>query len=597
MNFLNKSIPYILLTLFVVLISACSPSEKNLPKKNLLFILVDDMGTNDISVSNTPTLSTLASQGTQFSRYYTDSTCSPTRAALMTGLYPARLGFNPVGSGISPEYITLAEALKNAGYSTHHIGKWHIGTHPMARPDQQGFDEWFGFLSQFFLKEGSNKAPHLPTHWNPYLEGSNIPPTQYQGYLDDILTEASVKKIQDLQNSDKPWFLNLWFFAPHTPTQPKDKSILGKEEAYLYVMHTLDQQIQQVINSLKETNQLNNTLIVFMSDNGGTNKNRDNNYPWKGKKAEYEEGGVRVPFFIIDPSKQLPKATYSYPITSWDVMPTLLGLLDVTAPTSDGINLVDAIKNNVDVPRLNFWEQQWLVFNNFSVLSKDHSKRLINDKKILRYQAGEIHQQKGIDEELYQAYLSWHRDVHTPTFLYKPEGSNGEATLTGDSFQRFPGFKGFTFGIAIKNIQPKSIQQSIVQQPDIWGITQNEDQTITVNLIDKQQLLGPPLPQQRCTPIIITALYNYSDLRPDTEFTWVRLYYGADMQSEIKIPSMPKEYLDISQPTYIGMNKESSAFLLGSLGQPIIYNQALPLDPVSPGSMSIKEMSETLCSN
>lgn len=594
MNSPKKILASSLLTLCTLLLVSCGQPNQVSDKKNVLFILVDDMGANDMSVNNTPTLTALANQGTVFSRYYTDSTCSPTRAALLTGLYPARLGFNPINSGISPEYTTLAEALKNAGYSTHHIGKWHLGTHPMAQPDQQGFDDWFGFLSQFFLKEGSNKKPHLPTYWNPYLEGTNIPPTQYQGYLTDIIANASIEKIKSLQNTEKPWFINLWFFAPHTPTQPKDKSIIGKEKAYLHVMNNLDQHIQRIINTLKETQQLDNTLIVFMSDNGGTNKNRDNNYPWKGKKAEYEEGGIRVPFFIVDPSKQLPKTTYSHPITSWDVMPTLLGLLDIKAPKSDGVNLVDAIKNNTDVPRHNFWELQWLIFNNFSVLSKDHTRRLMNEDKVLHYQGGEIHEKAGTDKELYQHYLSWHRDVHTPNFIYKSQGANGEGILTGNSFQRLPGFKGFTFGIAVKNIEAKAISQPIVQQPGIWGITQQEDQTLTVNLIG-QQLSGPALPQQSCTAVIITTVYNYSDLRPDTEFTWAQLYYDSNLQSELKIPSMPKDHLNINTPTYIGMSKKHDTFLLGSLGKPIIYNQALPLDPVSSGTMSIKELSKTLC--
>ena len=147
------------LALLCLLLSACG-AEKERP--NVLLIVLDDFGYNDLAVNNgsdspTPTLDQLASEGLRFTRHYTESSCTPSRVALLTGRYPARLGFHPVGSGIAHEVDTLADVLSSQGYSSHMIGKWHTGdAHRESRPEYQGFDHWFGFISQMYLA-----GPHL----------------------------------------------------------------------------------------------------------------------------------------------------------------------------------------------------------------------------------------------------------------------------------------------------------------------------------------------------------------------------------------------------------------------------------------------------
>ena len=157
-------------------------------KPNIVLILLDDMGFNDLGANGntavtTPNLDKLASEGVRFTRHYTDSTCTASRIGIMTGMSPAKQGFRPDNLGLSPELSTLSEMLQEAGYSTHHIGKWHIGfASKLAWPKAQGFDSFFGFLNQFLLKDPHQAGAWTmakPTYHNPWLQQDDQAPTQY----------------------------------------------------------------------------------------------------------------------------------------------------------------------------------------------------------------------------------------------------------------------------------------------------------------------------------------------------------------------------------------------------------------------------------
>jgi arylsulfatase A-like enzyme len=194
---------------------------------NILLIVADDLGLGDLqsfapaSNTATPNIDALAAQGMRFDRFYTDSTCSASRAALLTGLHPARLGFHPVARGIAPDITTMPEWFRAQGYSTHHIGKWHIGElNAEAKPQAQGFDTSFGFLNQWFLQgPDANGKPVLkqPVYQNPWLVNESIGWRQYPGYLPDILTQHTSETITAMVATQRPWFIWYATLLPHGP--------------------------------------------------------------------------------------------------------------------------------------------------------------------------------------------------------------------------------------------------------------------------------------------------------------------------------------------------------------------------------------------
>ncbi len=171
--------------------------------------MVDDLGFNDLAINNgntgidTPRLDQLAREGVRFTRHYASMVCSPARVSLLTGLFPERIF--PVGKGISPEIVTLPEKLQEEGYTTWHIGKWHIGD--LLReslPDRQGFDHWLGFHSQYLLAgthQNGELQYDMPTYLNPWLEGDTEPGRNHQGHLETILTAKAIQVISDLNKA------------------------------------------------------------------------------------------------------------------------------------------------------------------------------------------------------------------------------------------------------------------------------------------------------------------------------------------------------------------------------------------------------------
>ncbi|HEY6130449.1 MAG TPA: sulfatase-like hydrolase/transferase, partial [Halioglobus sp.] len=284
-----------------------------LGRPNILLILADDLGYHDLAINNdnteidTPNMDQIARDGVRFTRHYAATVCSPARAALLTGIYPERLGYLPNGRGISPEVVTLPERLKEEGYSTWHIGKWHIGNlDRMAWPDHQGFDHWFGFLNQWRLQDVHSESGELllsaPTYNDPWLESDSAPGKKYSGHLETILTDKAISVISDLDRAQAPWFLNLWYMAPHDPIQPAAEfaqnypnTSAGKYQA---LVNQLDYNIGRVTSHLDAIGALQNTIIVIASDNGGTNLQVNNNAPFIGLKTELTEGGTRTPLII-----------------------------------------------------------------------------------------------------------------------------------------------------------------------------------------------------------------------------------------------------------------------------------------------------------
>lgn len=308
-------------------VSFAAPAARKRP--NLIFILTDDLGYGDLSCYgrpdyNTPNLDALAAQGTRLTDAYAAfPVCTPTRTAFITGRYPQRTSvglFEPLPfpeglgeavetAGLEPGHPTVASLLKNEGYDTALVGKWHLGYAPQFNPTEHGFDEFFGHLGG-----GVDYHAYTDGDGEPDLYENDMP-VQREGYLTDILTERAVEFVS--RRRDAPFFLFLSYNAPHwpwdTPTYDEPAFGLGDSgggslTAFREMMQNLDGNVGRVLAALRESGLEEDTLVIFTSDNGG--ERFSYNWPLSGAKAELREGGVRVPALVRWPGI-IPAGTVS----------------------------------------------------------------------------------------------------------------------------------------------------------------------------------------------------------------------------------------------------------------------------------------------
>lgn len=321
-------------------------------RPNILLIVGDDMGYSDLGVQGckdipTPHLDALASSGVRFTNGYVSGPyCSPTRAGLLTGRYQTRFGheFNlsSIDAGLPLSETTIAERLRAASYATGLVGKWHLGNEPQFHPQRRGFDDFFGFLG------GAHS--YLPVENPPILRGSER--VDEQEYLTDAFGREAVAWID--AHRKQPFFLYLAFNAVHTPMQATDDRLQKfasikdeKRRMYAAMMTAMDDNIGKVMAKLKETGLDKNSLVFFLSDNGGptmagTTINGSINAPLRGSKRTTLEGGIRVPFFVRWPGHLPAGKVFDKPVIQLDVLPTALAAAGVdVAPEwkAEGVNL------------------------------------------------------------------------------------------------------------------------------------------------------------------------------------------------------------------------------------------------------------------
>ncbi|MFO0847567.1 MAG: sulfatase [Gemmataceae bacterium] len=301
-------------------------------KPNVVVIVGDDIGYADLGAHGckdipTPHIDVLARSGVRFtSGYVSGPYCSPTRAGLLTGRYQTRFGheFNPAGGpnqGLPLTETTMADRLKGAGYRTALIGKWHLGTGP-RHPLKRGFDEFFGFLG------GAHD------YFNPMGVLRGTEPAGDRTYLTDALAREAVGFID--RNKGRPFFLYLAFNAVHTPMQADDPRLRRfaavadpKRRTYAAMMSAMDDAVGEVVRKLSAESLAENTLVAFLSDNGGptmrgTTINASVNVPLRGSKRTTLEGGVRVPFVLSWPGRIPAGRTDDRPVIQLDLLPTAL---------------------------------------------------------------------------------------------------------------------------------------------------------------------------------------------------------------------------------------------------------------------------------
>tara|TARA_B100001142_G_scaffold63128_1_gene62378 strand:+ start:6747 stop:8051 length:1305 start_codon:yes stop_codon:yes gene_type:complete len=315
----------------------------NAQAPNIVYILVDDLGYGDLSSYgasdiNTPAIDKLAKEGKLFTRAYANSTvCSPSRAAILSGNYPDRVGVpgvirqfkdNDWGNLVN-DFISLPQALKTSGYKTALIGKWHLGLESPDIPNERGFDYFKGFLGDM-MDDYNN---HLRGGVNWMRE--NLLEISPKGHATDLFTQWSIDYIEKNKSSKNPFFLFLNYNAPHSPIQPPEKwlssvikrernSSEGRQKLIAFIEH-LDDSVDKVINSLENNNLLDNTIIIFTSDNGGALHYSASNKPFNGGKGNMLEGGIRIPC-IVKWSNVIKPGVVNDPIMLMDFYPTLVSI-------------------------------------------------------------------------------------------------------------------------------------------------------------------------------------------------------------------------------------------------------------------------------
>ncbi|PWD98982.1 sulfatase [Marinilabilia rubra] len=381
--------------LLFVWIAVPVEAERTETRPNVVFFLVDDLGWKDLGCygSNfyqTPNVDNLADESVSFDNAYAACTvCSPTRASIMTGKYPATVNLTDWITGwkypfakleipdwtmhLDTSATTLADVFKANGYITGHFGKWHLGKDSVYWPKNQGFDVNIGGCDhgspQRRPKKGFNG--YFSPYGNPRLTAKS---------KDEYITERLAEEARTFikENKKRPFFLNFWLYNVHTPLQARkekiekykalvDSSLLQKNPAYAAMVEHMDDAVGAVINELKALDLYENTIIVFTSDNGGLigrgKRKITSNYPLRSGKGDAYEGGVRVPLIIKTPSMQNQRGSISSePVVSPDLMPTLIDLAGLNVEGNvksrfDGVNLSPLLDDvEADIQReVIFW--------------------------------------------------------------------------------------------------------------------------------------------------------------------------------------------------------------------------------------------------
>ncbi len=389
----------IFLILFTLLV-ACADKKENPDYPNIVLIVADDLGYGDIScygntTIQTPNLDLLAAEGVKFTDFHSNgAVCSPTRAALMTGKYQQRTGVGGVITakshrlvGLSPDETTLAEELKKHGYNCGMFGKWHLGYSKEHNPTIQGFDEYVGFVS-------GNIDYHAHIDQEGYLDWwKDTTIENEEGYSTDLITAYGVRYIKEntLKKTGKPFFLYLPHEAPHGPYQRRIDKVLrtvgtpGTEAVandsipsiYKEMVEVMDEGIGKIVQTLKETGQYDNTVILFVSDNGA---NRfGNNGKLRGYKAGVYEGGSRVPAILTYPGKINGGGVNDQIILTMDVLPTLLDIIDQKPESKniDGISIKDNLFNQIKLPK----RDVFFAYNNVSFIRSGDWKLIRKKRK------------------------------------------------------------------------------------------------------------------------------------------------------------------------------------------------------------------------
>lgn len=439
--------------IFFLSLSTISFAQKRpaLEKPNVIIVLTDDLGYADVGFNGgteipTPNIDRIAKNGVVFtSGYVSYAVCGPSRAGLLTGRYQDKFGFskNPLMApkdslmGLPLSEETIGAAMKKAGYSTVAFGKWHMGVHPSLRPNKRGFDEFYGFLSgghkyfpKDFVLENIEQSKSQYDAYNTKLL-RNTERVEETEYLTDALSREAVDFVERHQN--EPFFMYLAYNAPHAPMEATEKYFNRflhikdlKRRTYAAMVSAVDDGVGALIDKIEELNLEKNTLIFFLSDNGGpTSHNASDNTPLRGFKGDFFEGGVRVPF-AVQWKGVLPEGiTYDNPVISLDIFATAAELAKVSPKNKlDGVNLVPYLTGKKKgIPHQELYWRNYKA-NKFAIRTLD-SKQIMKEDEIYLFDI-----QKDISEKVNLAVnqekrvkaielliKKWEKSLMDPIFL------------------------------------------------------------------------------------------------------------------------------------------------------------------------------------
>ncbi len=438
----------------------------NQDRPNVIIILTDDQGYADVGFNgckdiHTPNIDRIAKNGVVFTNGYVSyAVCAPSRAGLITGRYQDRFGYgrNPLYKPFDPEVGVslneqmLPELLQKSGYNTMGIGKWHLGTHQQFRPWKRGFNEFFGFLggghryfpSEYNIAHQDSAKDEGQSYRTKLIRNETV--VEESDYLTDVLSREGVSFIE--RNQQQPFFLYLAYNAPHSPLQAPEKYLSRfnhiqdpKRKTYAAMVSAVDDGVGLILNKLEQLNISENTIVIFLSDNGGPeNDNASNNGQLRGTKGSLYKGGIRVPF-AMQWSKQIKANTvYHQPVISLDIFATVAANVHgIAAPENklDGVDLLPFVKEiKKEAPHeFLFWRQYDQ--KNYAVVHASGFKEVIirdtgfsmyNLKTDIGEQLNTVEKNKELFQRMEQELKKWEAATIPPAFyglnqeeLYKRE--------------------------------------------------------------------------------------------------------------------------------------------------------------------------------
>ena len=411
---------------FALLLCNMALSQSQNTPPNLIVIMTDDQGYADVGFNGcedipTPNIDAIANNGVKFTRgYVTYPVCGPSRAGFLTGRYQGRFGFsdnpsinpNDPSAGLPVEEETIAEVLKKSNYNNAVIGKWHMGTHPRFHPLERGFDYFFGFLSgghnYFPEKLNINDLSEVKRKWQWYATKikENRTVVEIEDYLTDELSQSAVKYIEKQVSNDQHFMLYLAYNAPHTPLQATPKYLSRfdhikdpKRKTYAAMVSAVDDGVGQILKTLKKSGIEENTIVVFLSDNGGAKNNGSDNRPLRGRKSDLFEGGIRVPFAMQWKGTIPAGMTYEKNVSSLDIMATIVAQNKISIDkkrTLDGVNLIPFLngENDSEPHDYLFWRK--IKYNAMAVM--------IGDQKLIKNKRNDFKEMFNLSSDLSETY-------------------------------------------------------------------------------------------------------------------------------------------------------------------------------------------------
>jgi len=447
-----KNLSLILCLSFCTLTLQSSIAQNEDSKPNIIVIMADDLGYADVGFNGsieipTPNIDRIATNGVKFTNGYTSyPVCGPSRAGFLTGRYQQRFGFerNPQyraddpNMGLPKSENTIAESLTQLGYKSGIIGKWHMGAHISNHPLNRGFDEFFGHLGgghtyfpeKLTIKDSYSVHDEMSSYKTWILR--NHEPVKTEKYLTDEFSDEAVKFVE--RNKNEPFFLFLSYNAPHGPLEATQEYLDRfpniqdkKRKTYAAMVSAVDDGVGQLLDKLEALNLDENTLVFFLSDNGGPEtKNASNNGVLREGKSSIYEGGYRVPF-AMQWKGQVKPSTYEYPVSSLDIFATINSLSKAPIQNNkplDGVNLIPFLQEK-GMPHQNIYIRK---YDNDLHAVRDGDLKLVvkwkGSKKELYNLNDDIGETNDISSQFPEEVIrlnnilqEWESELINPTFL------------------------------------------------------------------------------------------------------------------------------------------------------------------------------------